>query len=122
MRLLHIFAALSGALALIMLTIAAHAMPADAAHDIERLHLGGFIQLAAAAAALAIANRPDGSNGGRLNLIAGAMIVAGAAVFSGTLYALALTHAQGLAMLAPLGGVTLILGWIVLAFAKPAPR
>lgn len=117
MRYLSLFAALSGTLALIMLTIASHTMPADAAQDIERLHLGGFIQLAAAAAGIAVANRS-----GRLNLIAGVMIVAGAALFSGVLYALALTHGRGFAMLAPVGGITLILGWIFLAFAKPTPR
>jgi uncharacterized membrane protein YgdD (TMEM256/DUF423 family) len=117
MRLLHIFAALSGALALIMLTIAAHALPDATAQDIERLHLGGFIQLITAASALAIANRA-----GKLRLIAGAMMLAGAFVFSGALYALAITHARGVAMLAPFGGMTLILGWIVLAFAKPAPH
>lgn len=117
MRLLNILAALSGALALIMLTIAAHALPETRAADIERIHLGGFIQLATAAAGLAIANRT-----GKVNLIAGAMILGGAALFAATLYALALTHVRGLAMLAPFGGVTLILGWFVLAFARTTPR
>lgn len=115
MRLINVLAALSGALALIMLTIAAHALPGAAAADLERIHLGGFIQLASAAAGLALANRD-----GRLNALAAAMILVGAALFSGTLYALALTHARGIAILAPVGGVTLILGWIALAFTKPA--
>lgn len=116
MRLLNVFAALSGALALIMLVLVAHALrlpPPDA----ERMQLGAFIQLAAGAAGLAIANR-----NGKLNLIAGAMILAGAAIFSGTLYALSLTGARSFVMLAPVGGMTLILGWIVLAFAAPGTR
>lgn len=112
MRILNIFAALSGALALVMLALTAHALDL-APPDAERVHLGGFIQLGAAAAALAVANRS-----GRLNLVAGAMILAGAALFAGALYALALTHARAFAMLAPVGGATLILGWLVLALAK----
>ncbi|MGE0740141.1 MAG: DUF423 domain-containing protein [Hyphomonadaceae bacterium] len=113
MRLLNVFAALSGALALVMLTIAAHVLQlAEADHD--RMHLGAFIQLAAAAAALAIANRS-----GRLNLVAGAMIVAGAGLFAGVLYTLAITNMSQVVMLAPVGGLTLIAGWLTLAFAKP---
>lgn len=113
MRLLNIFAALSGALALVMLVMVAHVL-ALSPENADRMQLGAFIQLAAAAAGLAIANRA-----GRLNLIAGAMILAGAAIFSGTLYALAITENRSFVMLAPLGGMTLILGWIALAFAKP---
>lgn len=112
MRILNICAALSGALALVMLVIASHAM--GPGEDAARVQLGGFIQLAAAAAALAISNRT-----GTINLVAGAMILAGAGLFSGVLYALSLTHARALAMLAPVGGLTLIFGWLALAFARP---
>ncbi|MBI1180567.1 MAG: DUF423 domain-containing protein [Alphaproteobacteria bacterium] len=113
MRILNIAAALSGAFALVMLTMAAHVLdltPPD--HD--RVQLGAFVQLVAAAAALAIANRS-----GKLNLIVGAMIVGGASVFAAVLYTLATTHMTQVAMLAPIGGLTLIGGWILLAFAKP---
>jgi hypothetical protein len=48
------------------------------------------------------------------------MILAGAALFSGALYALAITHVGAVAVLAPMGGITLISGWLVLAFANPA--
>lgn len=113
MRLLNIFAALSGALALIMLVMVAHFLPLTP-ENAERIQLGAFIQLFAAAAGLAIANRAA-----RLNVIAGAMILGGAAIFSGTLYALAITESRSFVMLAPVGGITLILGWITLAFAKP---
>lgn len=113
MRLLNIFAALSGVLALVMLVLAAHSLQ-PAPEDLDRIHLAAFIQLGAAAAGLAIANRS-----GRLNLVAGAMILLGAAIFAGTLYTLAITHSRTIVMLAPVGGITLILGWLVLAFAKP---
>lgn len=116
MRLLNIAAALSGAVALIMLVLVAHALQLTDA-DAERMQLGAFIQLVAAAAGLAITNRD-----GRLNLIAGAMILAGAAIFSATLYALALTQDRSFVMFAPVGGITLILGWIALAFTNPRRR
>jgi uncharacterized membrane protein YgdD (TMEM256/DUF423 family) len=113
MRGLNIAAALSGAIALIMLVIASHALH-PAPEDLERIHLGAFIQLIAAAAALAITSR-----NGVLNLIAGAMILGGAALFAAALYILAITHSSALIMLAPIGGITLIAGWVVLALTKP---
>lgn len=113
MRLLNVFAALSGVLALVMLVLAAHALQ-PAPEDLARIQLGAYLQLGAAAAGLAIANRS-----GRLNLIAGAMILLGALIFAGTLYTLAITHSRALVMLAPVGGITLILGWIALVFTKP---
>ena len=113
MRVLNICAALSGALALIALA-ARHAKP-DV--DITTLMLAAIAQLSAAAAGLAIANRA-----GRLNAIAGAIILAGAFIFSGEIYFGAFTGNHSLIMLAPVGGTLMILGWIVLAFAKPAER
>jgi uncharacterized membrane protein YgdD (TMEM256/DUF423 family) len=118
MRLLNVLAALSGFLALAMLVYAAHGLrvapDADLAHAVERIRMGAYIQIAAAAAGLAVANRT-----GRLNLIAGAMILAGAALFAGTMYGLALVVDYPLTMLAPVGGITLLVGWLALAFAKP---
>ncbi len=111
MRLLNIFAALSGALALIMLVLVSHVLQLSG-EDADRMQLGAFIQMFAACAGLAIANCD-----GRLNTIAGAMILTGAAIFSGTLYALSLTEVRSFVMLAPVGGITLILGWIALAFS-----
>ncbi|MBS0384582.1 MAG: DUF423 domain-containing protein [Proteobacteria bacterium] len=111
MRWLNICAALSGALALAALA-GRHARP-----DIElsTLMLAAIAQLSAAAAGLAIANRS-----GRLNAIAGAVILAGAFIFSGEIYFGAYTGNHSLIMLAPVGGTLMILGWIVLAFANPA--
>ena len=113
MRVLNICAALSGALALIALA-ARHAKP-DA--DISVLMLAAIAQLGAAAAGLAIANRS-----GRLNAIAGAIILAGACIFSGEIYFGAYTGNHSLIMLAPVGGTLMIVGWIALAFAKPGAQ
>jgi uncharacterized membrane protein YgdD (TMEM256/DUF423 family) len=114
MRFINILAALSGFTALAMLTIAAHALRLETA-DMDRIHLAAFVQLAAAGAGLAITGRK-----GALNLAAGAMILTGAAIFAVALYVLAVAHANAILMLAPVGGITLLLGWLLLAFTKPA--
>jgi uncharacterized membrane protein YgdD (TMEM256/DUF423 family) len=54
--------------------------------------------------------RPQAGLGG-----AGWAFVAGIAVFSGSLYLLVLTQARWLGAITPLGGVALIVGWILLA-------
>lgn len=113
MRWLNICAALSGALALAALA-GRHARP-DA--DLNALMLAAIAQLSAAGAGLAIANRA-----GRLNATAGAVILAGAFIFSGEIYFSALTGNHAFIMLAPVGGTLMILGWIVLALAKPDER
>jgi len=45
---------------------------------------------------------------------AGLLFSAGILVFSGSLYALVLLDARWLGMVTPLGGVLLLLGWLVL--------
>lgn len=116
MRTLNIAAALSGLIALGFLVAASHPLrDALAPADLERIELAAFVQLGAACAGLALANRS-----GRLNLIAGALILGGAALFASALYAISLTGSHAFAMLAPIGGSALIIGWAVLAFAKPA--
>lgn len=44
-------------------------------------------------------------------------MVAGTVLFSGSLYAMALTGARGLGAITPLGGVCFIAGWLLLAGA-----
>jgi uncharacterized membrane protein YgdD (TMEM256/DUF423 family) len=115
MRVMNIVAAISGAVALVMLVAAAHPLrDALEAVALDRIKLGAFVQLGAACAGLAISNRS-----GRANAVAGALILAGAALFSGVLYAISLLDTQAFAVLAPVGGSALIAGWIVLAFARP---
>ncbi len=50
-------------------------------------------------------------------LAAGWLFVAGIVLFSGSLYALALTGRRPLGAVTPFGGVCLLLGWALLAFA-----
>jgi uncharacterized membrane protein YgdD (TMEM256/DUF423 family) len=111
---MNICAAMSGVIALCMLVAAAHPLrDALQAADLDRVKLAAFVHMGAACAGLAIANRS-----GKLNAIAGAMILGGANLFAGVLYAISLTGSHAFAMLAPIGGATLILGWALLALAK----
>jgi uncharacterized membrane protein YgdD (TMEM256/DUF423 family) len=48
---------------------------------------------------------------------AGWLFVAGILIFSGSLYAMALTGTRALGMVTPVGGLLLILGWAALAVA-----
>jgi uncharacterized membrane protein YgdD (TMEM256/DUF423 family) len=54
---------------------------------------------------------------GRAVLIAGWSFVTGIVLFSGSLYALALSGVTTLGAITPLGGVAFLVGWIALAVA-----
>jgi uncharacterized membrane protein YgdD (TMEM256/DUF423 family) len=47
---------------------------------------------------------------------AGWLFVVGVLLFSGSLYALSLTGIRGLGAITPIGGVALIVGWLLLAW------
>ena len=49
-------------------------------------------------------------------------IIVGILLFSGSLYVLAITQVKWLGAITPLGGLSLMLGWLMLALARPAPR
>jgi len=52
---------------------------------------------------------------------AGWLFTAGIVLFSGSLYALALTGIRVLGAITPLGGVCFLAGWVALALASPVP-
>jgi uncharacterized membrane protein YgdD (TMEM256/DUF423 family) len=58
-------------------------------------------------------------DGGALRAAA-ALIVAGVALFSGSLYALALGAPRGFGVLTPLGGLAWIVAWLLFAFGAAA--
>jgi len=68
--------------------------------------------LALLAAAWAVSRWP-----GRRSRWAGACFAIGIVLFSGTLYALALSGVRALGAITPVGGVLLIAGWLLLATA-----
>jgi uncharacterized membrane protein YgdD (TMEM256/DUF423 family) len=80
-------------------------------------------QMTHALALLAVAWRA-GSAPGRAASAAGGLFVAGIFLFSGSLYALALSGIGAFGALTPLGGLCLISGWVALAmtFAASRPR
>jgi len=46
-------------------------------------------------------------------------MLTGIAIFSGTLYVLALTNVKWLGAITPIGGLCLLVGWLALGFGKP---
>ena len=57
-----------------------------------------------------------------LRTAAWSLMLAGVVIFSGTLYALALTNVKWLGAITPLGGVCLLAGWLALGFGKSDAR
>lgn len=55
---------------------------------------------------------------GALAVWAGWLFMAGTVLFSGSLYALALTGVRGLGAITPLGGVAFLAGWLCLALSS----
>ncbi len=97
-------AALSAALAIAAGAFGAHGAPTPAAAD--WLRTGGLYQLIHAVAALAIAPYAP-----RI----AALLLAGAALFAGTLYLMAAGGPLWLGAVTPVGGVMMIGGWLMLA-------
>lgn len=98
-------AALSGAIAIAAGAFGAHGASGQAA---EWLRTGGTYQLIHAVAVLvAVQQRATGP---------GWAMLAGAAVFAGTLYAMALGAPRWFGAITPLGGAAMIAGWLWLAW------
>ena len=93
------------------MAIAAGAFGAHAAHGqaVEWLHTGAMYQLIHAVAAIAIA--------GRRRPVA-LVLLGGSALFAATLYAMALGAPHWLGAITPIGGVTMIAGWLWLALGR----
>lgn len=115
MRIWLIIAALNGALAVLAGAFAAHGLKASldpAALTVfetgARYHL--MHALALGLAAFTMRETP------RARLSAWLFVV-GIVLFSGSLYALALTGVRILGLVTPFGGLSFILGWLALAWA-----
>jgi uncharacterized membrane protein YgdD (TMEM256/DUF423 family) len=108
--LLGLFAVISGTMAAHLLKERLSAYELGVFETAARYHMYHAIALAVVAAlAGRIADR-------RL-AVAGWCFVAGIVIFSGSLYALALTGEKRLGAVAPLGGLSFMLGWIFLFLA-----
>lgn len=108
---LLVVAALSAALAIAAGAFGAHGAASDDAAD--WLRTGGQYQLIHAVAALAL--------GARFPRAAGVML-AGAALFAATLYAMALGAPRWLGAITPVGGAAMIGAWLWVAWRAYADR
>ncbi len=111
--------ALNGFLAVAAGAFGAHALKARLGADLlavfetgARYHM--YHALALVAVGLLAALRPGSA--GLLNGAGWAFLV-GVLLFSGSLYALALTGVRGLGAITPLGGLAFLTGWALLALA-----
>ncbi|MBN8844250.1 MAG: DUF423 domain-containing protein [Sphingomonadales bacterium] len=96
-----VFAAISAAMAVAAGAFGAHG--AAGPHEAEWLRTGGMYQLVHAVAALALMGVARGP---------AITLVVGAAIFSITLYAMALGAPKWLGAVTPIGGTLLIAGWL----------
>ena len=110
-RLLLAASAIGGAVAVAAGAFGAHALrDAVAPERLEVWRTAAAYGLAHAVAGAFAASRP-----GVWARRAAALFLAGAVVFSGSLYALVLLDAAWLGAVTPLGGVAFIAGWLALA-------
>lgn len=107
--------ALSGALAVIAGAFGSHALRERLSADMLRVfEVGVRYQLAHALALLMVGILAQ--RGMKVDAV-GWCFLAGTLLFSGSLYALALGGPKLLGPVTPLGGATLIAGWLALAWA-----
>jgi len=116
-RLFLAFGCVSAAMAVVLGAFGAHGLRARLVPDmLSTFEIGVRYQMYHALALLAVGILvPRGSS--PMLALAGWLFVAGTVVFSGSLYALAVTGQRWLGAVTPLGGAALIAGWLVLAWA-----
>ncbi len=113
-----VFAALSGLVSVAAGAFAAHAVSDPAAKDL--LRTGASYEASHALAVLACAALPLHA---RRAVWPPALFLLGSAIFSGSLYAMALGAPHWLGAITPVGGLSLMAGWACLAYAAAgAPR
>ena len=109
--------ALSGGLAVAAGAFAAHGLRGRLAPDLLAVfETAARYQMYHALALLAVAIQAE-RRPGRLAVLAGWLFVAGTVLFSGSLYALALSGVAVLGAITPLGGLAFLAGWGCLAAA-----
>jgi uncharacterized membrane protein YgdD (TMEM256/DUF423 family) len=117
LRRFGISAAVLGATAVVLGAFGAHALHSridEAA--LQVWHTAVEYQFWHALALLAIAGFAPARDARRWRIAGGAFIV-GSVLFCGSLYALALGAPHWIGIITPLGGVCLMLGWLLLAVA-----
>lgn len=116
-RLWMTLASLLSMLAVMSGAFAAHGLEDRlSADDLDTWQTAARYHMYHALALVAVAWAAQRWGGGAVTL-AGWLFVAGIVLFSGSLYALALTGIRVLGAITPLGGLCFILGWALLAVA-----
>jgi uncharacterized membrane protein YgdD (TMEM256/DUF423 family) len=116
-RLFFILGSVSGLMSVAAGAFGAHALRARLPADLLAVfETGARYQMYHALALLAV-GWAAGRWAGPLVAWAGWLFVAGTLLFSGSLYALALSGARWLGAITPLGGVCFLGGWLCLAIA-----
>ncbi|MCB1666819.1 MAG: DUF423 domain-containing protein [Porticoccaceae bacterium] len=121
MKLLAIFTGISGFLGVALGAFGAHALRGHVEPQLlsvwqTAVQYQMFHVLALLAVLIMMARQPRAN---KLYLV-GSLFSAGIIVFSGSLYVLVLTGIKQLGMITPIGGVLLLLGWLVFVFALVA--
>lgn len=108
-------AAFFGATGVLCAAWGAHGLEAHAVEGgLRWWAIGAALQLATAPALLALAGLPTS----RPRSVAGIALSVGLIVFCGSLYAMTLGAPRWLGAVTPLGGLSLCVGWIAVAFAR----
>jgi uncharacterized membrane protein YgdD (TMEM256/DUF423 family) len=117
-RVFIVVAALSGCLAVAAGAFGAHALRERLSPEMLAVfNTGATYQMYHALALLGVGilMARFSADGSAWLVGAGWLFVVGSVVFSGSLYALALSDARWLGAITPLGGVAFVLGWLALA-------
>ncbi|MEX1251568.1 MAG: DUF423 domain-containing protein [Hyphomonas sp.] len=111
-------AAIFGFVSVALGAFGAHALEARITSEgAEWWHTATLYALAHAAAALAAGLSGKGGNIAR----GGGLILIGAVIFSAALYAMALGAPRWLGAVTPIGGLGMLAGWALIAFAARKP-
>ena len=115
-RLFFALGAASAFIAVALGAFAAHGLKARLGADLlATFEIGVRYQMFHALALLAVAWASTRWPGA-LVLASGWLFVAGTVLFSGSLYALALSGVRGLGLITPFGGLAFLAGWLCLAW------
>jgi len=120
-RLFGFAGALSALMAVAAGAFGAHALRARLSPDLlAAFETGARYQMYHALALLAVAWLAAAKPGANSVVWAGGLFLLGTVVFSGSLYALALTGQRWLGAITPLGGIAFLAGWGCLAWGALA--
>ncbi len=115
-RLFASFGAIAAAIAVALGAFGAHALKARlSSTDLATFEVGVRYQMYHALALFVVAWVVSRWPSGSVNA-AGWLFIVGIAVFSGSLYVLVLTGQRWLGAVTPLGGLSFVVGWLMLAW------